>query len=45
MKCEGPFIVITIENKKIEMRKSTASGREKRDRQVLLDQQQQRREE
>jgi len=29
VKCEGPFIEITVENKKAEMRKTTASGRER----------------
>jgi len=29
VKCEGPFIEITVENEKAEMRKSTVSGREK----------------
>jgi len=29
VKCEGPFIEITIDNEKAEMRKSTVSGRER----------------
>jgi len=29
VKCEGPFIEITVDNEKVEMRKSTVSGRER----------------